>query len=550
MDRFTKLILTEVERGSTAVGQASRSVWDQLDNKQGGVDAYVFKARPKKGNEFSIKRIHKYLPNSNRTSQYGNGKYVYVIGTSTKPKKISTEEQWPIWIYEISKSPLSYVLQTDWQENNIGRVGKSWVITRNQYNVWYDEFKGVKADKATAEKDEKDRIEKAARAKEEEIQQYKTRITNKALNGPIDINNIQVKGSEDAKAFQELLWQGAQLDQDLTQTEYKDFANYRNKGDYGFWDGDIGEMATKKFIGYQKFIFTRNHKSTDSELISAIRNELKKNKTTTESINYFKGTAMHIRLKDIIIEHVKKLNEQEYNPNISYEDYLKAIGAQDSSSSNTSSETKPTPPKPTPPKPTPPKPTPPTPTPTDENDYTDDQLDEMKGLALNQAFKYISEFLVQEEKFWDGSGKGVDTLNNGANWEDGGLTHADFFKPYNKDFFQDDDEKGAADAWWSQRQVALEQLRKRAYDVAKKNFPATDKVSDETKARIEVRITSTESRIDEWINNIRHQYEYDVWREIKEWFQDVVVVTIQDSGYDGASGTITAIQIDPEIDEK
>jgi hypothetical protein len=101
-----------------------------------------------------------------------------------------------------------------------------------------------------------------------------------------------------------LLWQyGDKYPTQKSSTIYINFAKFRTSDPDGGWDGDIGYF-TKQYI---TFLYGGLKVNTYTELIKKINLDL--NQVQTESINYFKGTGMNIKLKDLLQEHL--LKEQE-----------------------------------------------------------------------------------------------------------------------------------------------------------------------------------------------------------------------------------------------
>jgi hypothetical protein len=122
----------------------------------------------------------------------------------------------------------------------IGGTDKAPVIDINDFQNIQDTIKKKKADVeaaaiAAAEK-KKPAIEKTIVVVQNVIKGTET----------IDLNNLG-KGTDDADAFQELLYQvGLKLIPGYTS--FKKFASYRTKGTDGGWDGEIG-VTIKKHNG-------------------------------------------------------------------------------------------------------------------------------------------------------------------------------------------------------------------------------------------------------------------------------------------------------------
>jgi hypothetical protein len=213
-----------------------------------------------------------------KTSQFANGKYIYVINKKITGKKSKGKpiEFWPVYIVPITSAP----------PNSTFKVGTSPVLSMEQYNTFKDT--------------EKTRVDKPAvdTPTVDPIQQQKAAV-DAVITKPIDVNNLG-KGSEDAKAFQELLYQVGLKH----LSKFPQFAKFVNSSKQnGSWDGDIGvntlnlldQVSLKEpWIAGKKL-----------EVIQVLQQQLK----ITESLNYFKGTGMNVKLKDLLQEQL--LNEQD-----------------------------------------------------------------------------------------------------------------------------------------------------------------------------------------------------------------------------------------------
>jgi len=221
-----------------------------------------------------------------KNSQFNTGKYIYVIdekidGEKRKRKPI---EYFPVYIVPVTTSDIP---------TSTYNIGTSPVVSMQQYTKW----------KATAKAKEKADVEVSAIAsvgkKKPEV------VVQNVIKGTetIDTNNLG-KGTPDAKAFQELLWQyGNKYETQKELPVYTKFAEYRTQGADGGWDGKIGP-ATKNYI---TFLYAGLKVNTYAELIKKIRSDL--SQVQTESTNYFKGIGMNIKFKDILREQL--LKEQE-----------------------------------------------------------------------------------------------------------------------------------------------------------------------------------------------------------------------------------------------
>lgn len=212
-------------------------------------------------------------------SQFANGKYIYVIGDlitgeESKGKPIVF---WPVYIVPITSAP----------PNSTFKVGTSPVLSMEQYNTTFKDKEKTRVDKLAVDTPTVD-----------PIQQQKAAV-DAVITKTIDVNNLG-KGSEDAKAFQELLYQVGLKE----FSEYPQFTKFVNSSKRnGSWDGDIG-VNTLSLL-HQAGLKDHWNAGKKLEVIQALQKQL----TITESLNYFKGTGMNVKLKDLLQEQL--LNEQD-----------------------------------------------------------------------------------------------------------------------------------------------------------------------------------------------------------------------------------------------
>ena len=227
-----------------------------------------------------------------KNSQFNTGKYIYVIGEKITGKKSKGKpiEFWPVYIVPVTTLEIT---------KSTYNIGKSPVVTIERYETL------LKKQNALTISQKKVDAEAPAAAKKKPTIEKPEVVVQNVIKGTetIDTNNLG-KGTPDAKAFQELLWQyGNKYETQKELPVYTKFAEYRTQGADGGWDGKIGP-ATKNYI---TFLYAGLKVNTYAELIKKIRSDL--SQVQTESTNYFKGIGMNIKFKDILREQL--LKEQE-----------------------------------------------------------------------------------------------------------------------------------------------------------------------------------------------------------------------------------------------
>ena len=304
MTRLEKIILEQLKRGDIGTAVANSVLISKLKTKfKYGITVYMFIDRHGVGKKYpplKADEVINLIPKNTGYKNYSNGEYVFVIDDQN-PTSGKKETLWNVYIID-KKKTFPNISDQVFAENKSGQFNQSFIITFKQY----DELLKKQAELVAAK--EKADAEAAAIAATEKnnpaIEKTIVAVQN-VINGTatIDVNNLG-KGTPDAKAFQELLWQyGNKYPTQKSNTIYINFAKYRTKGPDGGWDGDIGPL-TKKYI---TFLYGGLKVNTYTELIKKINLDL--NQVQTESINYFKGTGINIKLKDLLQEHL--LKEQE-----------------------------------------------------------------------------------------------------------------------------------------------------------------------------------------------------------------------------------------------
>lgn len=301
MKRFEKIVAEQLKRGDIGTAIANSTLISKLKNKfKYGITVYMFIDRHGVGKKYpplKADEVINLIPKNKGYKNYSNGEYVFVIDDQN-PTSGKKETLWNVYIID-KKKTFPNISDQVFAENKSGQFNQSFIITFKQY----DELLKKQAELVAA-KEKADAEAAAVEKKKLEIKKTEVVVQN-VIKGTetIDVNNLG-KGTADAKAFQELLWQyGNKYETQKNLPVYTKFAFYRTQGADGGWDGDIGP-ATKNYI---TFLYAGLKVNTYPELIKKIRSDL--SQVQTESTNYFKGMGMNIKLKDILREQL--LKEQE-----------------------------------------------------------------------------------------------------------------------------------------------------------------------------------------------------------------------------------------------
>ena len=300
MTRLEKIILEQLKKGQFGERSADSTLSSKLNNKfKYGIISFYFVDTHGRGNKydaFTADQVIERIDRSIKYITYSNGEYIFVIDEQN-PTSGNKETTWNVYIID-KKKTFPNISDQVFAENKSGQFNQSFIITFKQY----DELLKKQAELvaiATKEKAAAD-AEKTKPAIEKTIVDVQNVVNGTST---IDVNNLG-KGTPDAKAFQELLWQyGDKYPTQKSSTIYINFAKFRTSDPDGGWDGDIGYF-TKQYI---TFLYGGLKVNTYTELIKKINLDL--NQVQTESINYFKGTGINIKLKDLLQEHL--LKEQE-----------------------------------------------------------------------------------------------------------------------------------------------------------------------------------------------------------------------------------------------
>jgi hypothetical protein len=306
MTRLEKIVLEQtIRKGNMGVrkidGPLSSRTAKYFTNPDDLVTSFYYVDKHGKGTKYtpltSNELVQRWLPTLFELQKYNTKDYIIILDTDSQVTD-KTESVWDVFVANrnsISKIP-------DLDIKKLGNVGSAPLISLIEFQRLKKQAELV----AAKEKADSEAAAIAADAEKNKPAIEKTIVAvQNVVNGTatIDVNNLG-KGTEDAKAFQELLWQyGNKYPTQKSNTIYINFAKYRTKGPDGGWDGEIGPL-TKKYI---TFLYGGLKVNTYTELIKKINLDL--NQVQTESINYFKGTGINIKLKDLLQEQL--LKEQE-----------------------------------------------------------------------------------------------------------------------------------------------------------------------------------------------------------------------------------------------
>ena len=293
MTRLEKIVLEQLKKGQFGERSADSTLSSKLNNKfKYGIISFYFVDTHGRGNKydaFTADQVIERIPKSIKYITYSNGEYIFVIDDQN-PISGNKETTWNVYIID-KKKTFPNISDQVFDVNKSGQFNQSFIITFKQY----DELLKKQAELVATATKEKAAVE--LEKKKPAIEKTKETVQN-VIKGTetIDPNNLG-KGTPDAKAFQELLYQvGLKLTP--TSIHFTKFAFYRTQGTDGGWDGDIG-VATLNML--DKLSLKDKYKSGDKAgVIKDLRDKLK----TNESTNYFKGTGMNIKLKDLLREQI------------------------------------------------------------------------------------------------------------------------------------------------------------------------------------------------------------------------------------------------------
>ena len=306
MTRLEKIVLEQTRKSKPGtVGQTvSTDAVNQKAKQLKAISFLLYYVFGKKQSPINKRQVASVLPKISiygDNSIYSRGEYFYVIGEDYKENEGTNKAviYYPIYIIRQSESDIESL-----NKFMIGGTTIAPIIDINDFQNIQDTIKKKKADAEAA-------AIAAAEKKKPAIEITKVVVQN-VVNGTetINVNNLG-KGTPDADAFQELMWQaGNKLNftDEPAKTDFKNFAYYRTKGLDGGWDGDIGDAtldALYQFVSVNdENLYDMWAAGKKAEVIEELR--LTAAATVSESINYFKGKGMNVKLKDLLQEQLLK----------------------------------------------------------------------------------------------------------------------------------------------------------------------------------------------------------------------------------------------------
>lgn len=307
MKRFEKIVLEQTRKSKPGtIGQTvSTDAVNQKAKQLKAISFLLYYVFGKKESPIDKQKVASVLPRISiygDNSIYSRGEYFYVVGEDYKENEGTNKAviYFPIYIIRQIESDIEIL-----NKFRIGGTDKAPIIDINDFQNIQDVVEKKKADAEAIKTVASKELEK----QKPTVKKPKIVVQN-VVKGTetIDVNNLG-KGTPDAKAFQELLYQVGLKYVDAGDrgptTVFGKFAKWRTKGSDGGWDGDIGP-ATLNML--DKLGLKDKYKSGDKAgVIKDLRDGLK----TNESTNYFKGIGMNLKLKDLLREQIKVKSDAE-----------------------------------------------------------------------------------------------------------------------------------------------------------------------------------------------------------------------------------------------
>tara|TARA_R110002073_G_scaffold10866_3_gene50893 strand:- start:5600 stop:7333 length:1734 start_codon:yes stop_codon:yes gene_type:complete len=305
MTRLEKIVLEQkIRKGNMGVrkidGPLSSRTAKYFTNVDDLVTSFYYVDKHGKGKKYtpltSNELVQRWLPTLFELQKYNTKDYIVILDTNSQVTD-KTESVWDVFV--VNRNSISKIPDSDIKK--LGNVGSAPLIS-------LIEFQRLKKQNELVAAKEKADVEAAAAAAAEKkkpaIEKTKVVVQN-VIKGTetIDPNNLGM-GTPDAKAFQELLYQvGMKLHP--SNDFHEIFAEYRTKGPDGSWGGVIGNITLSALHQLKdsddKRLTVKWIAGDKARVIEELRKTLA---TVSESINYFKGTGMNIKLKDLINEYL------------------------------------------------------------------------------------------------------------------------------------------------------------------------------------------------------------------------------------------------------
>ena len=315
MTRLEKIVLEQkIRKGNMGVrkidGPLSSRTAKYFTNVDDLVTSFYYvdkHGKQGKGKKYtpltSNELVQRWLPTLFELQKYNTKDYIVILDTDSQVTD-KTESVWDVFV--VNRNSISKIPDSDIKK--LGNVGSAPLISLIEFQRLKKQVELVAlATKEKADAEAASELEK----KKPAIEKTKVVVQN-VVKGTSTINpNNLGKGTEDAKAFQELMWQaGNKLNftDEPAKTDFKNFAYYRTKGPDGGWDGAIGTKtkdALYQFVsGNDENLYDMWAAGKKAEVIEELR--LTAAATVSESINYFKGKGMNVKLKDLLQEQLLK----------------------------------------------------------------------------------------------------------------------------------------------------------------------------------------------------------------------------------------------------
>jgi hypothetical protein len=320
MKRFEKIVLEQARKSKPGtIGQTvSTDAVNQKAKQLKAISFLLYYVFGKKESPIDKQKVASVLPRISiygDNSIYSRGEYFYVIGEDYKEKEGTNKAvmYFPIYIIRQTESDIEIL-----NKFRIGGTDKAPIIDINDFQNIQDAVEKKKAEaeakeKADAEAKAKADAEAKAKADAEAKKQVSAIRSALANSENIDVSQVgtdKPKGTQEQKAFQELLYQVGLKLAPASNPEFANFAKlrlFRTSGKYEF--GGVFGPKTKKLLWRLNLLDDWN-KGRKKLVLNSLRGELllslNAKSITNESTNYFKGTGMNIKLKDLLQEHLLK----------------------------------------------------------------------------------------------------------------------------------------------------------------------------------------------------------------------------------------------------
>jgi len=277
MDRFTKIVLEQIKRGDFGAKSASEKTLKYLRREDGGVTAFEFIVNLKRGQKFGPYNIATRGISTTRWNKYNTKEYIYVIGFKGEGSK-KRIDAYPIWIIKLNENPINQLDNNMIQDNSLGKVGNK---TDGAYAFDFVQYKKL----LDLGKKQKQKADDEKRASADKAKQKIANIkAEKELLYKFGMKHNFGKGKKaELKSFVKLeknKYSGEDYGWDSSMEPARDFIRYMLAGNN--WGPDEKPLTTYK------------------EILKYIKDNL--NESRIRSTNYFKGTGLNIKLKDLLQE--------------------------------------------------------------------------------------------------------------------------------------------------------------------------------------------------------------------------------------------------------